>query len=180
MPSGEERLDFVFDPSSCRAVATKSPLTDELYERWYGKYHGDTLVLDLVEVAYLLSTGRIIVKDGDREVKTLQELVSIHGACFDASFWPMLSVFKDLRERGRRVRVLAPMRFLVRDKTGELRLVYVLEEKYPVKISNLVELINEAKRNNLKATFAIVSLQGELTYYDSIPADIRVERVERV
>jgi tRNA-intron endonuclease len=86
----------------------------------------------------------------------------------------MLSVYKDLRDRGRRVRILEPMKFLVKDKSGHLRLVLILEEKNPVNINMLEQLVEEARRNNMLATLAIVSLQGELTYYEVTQADLRV------
>lgn len=173
-------IELLFDHLTCSGVVKNPILIDELSQRWYGRREGDKLVLNLVETAYLLSTGKAMVRVGDRVVETLQDLVSIHGRCFDDKFWPMLSVFKDLRERGRRVRVIEPMKFLVKDKSGELRLVFILEEKYLVSTERLVEIVSEARRHNLKATFAIVSLQGELTYYNSIPVDIKVERDERV
>lgn len=165
-----------FDSLTCKGYLNKSPQAEILADRWFGVYHGNKLVLDLVEVAYLLSASKAIVKvERGNEVKEVEELIKEHGKCFDKYFWPMLAVFKDLRERGRRVRVLGPCKFLVRDKSGDLRLVYVLEEKLNVDIGALQSIVDEARRNNLKATFAIVSLQGELTYYDIVPADIRVD-----
>ncbi|MEM4718348.1 MAG: endonuclease [Desulfurococcaceae archaeon] len=170
----------IFDVEICNGYLTKSPIADELAERWYGRYHGDKLVLDLVEMAYLLSQGKLVVMIGDKDVASLEELMKMRSECFDRYFWPMLSVYKDLRDRGRRVRVLEPMKFLVKDKAGELRLVYVLEEKYSVEINSLRTIAEEARRNDLEATIAIVSLHGELTYYDLITTDLRGDRDDGV
>lgn len=178
MATRNDQLIVFFDENNCVGFKKRNSLTDELHEKWYGVYREGVFVLNLVELAYLLSTSRVVVKNGDKDISTLQELVSQYNKCFDTSFWPMLSVFKDLRERGRRVRVLGPMKFLVKDKSGDLRLVYILEEKYSVSVNRLVELIEEARRNNLKATLAIVSLQGELTYYESNLVDLWVEKNE--
>lgn len=168
-----------FDSEFCKGYLNRSSKADELVERWFGVYHGDKLVLNLVEVAYLLSANKVLVKlDDNSEVKEVEELVKKRGNCFDKYFWPMLAVFKDLRERGRRVRVLDQCKFLVKDKTGDLRLIYVLEEKLNVDMQTLQNIVDEARRNNLKVTLAIVSLQGELTYYDIVPADIRVDGVD--
>lgn len=168
-----------FDEEACSGYLIRSSMVDELAEKWYGKYHGNKLLLSLVEIAYLLSQGKLLVKLGDKEIVTVEELVKERTNCFDKYFWPMLSVYKDLRDRGRRVRVLEPMKFLVKDKTGELRLVYVLEEKYSVDIDSLRKIAEDARRNDLEATIAIVSLHGELTYYDLVTADLRVDRDDR-
>jgi hypothetical protein len=52
--------------------------------------------------------------------------------------------------------------------------VFILEEKSPINIDILEKLVEEARRNNMLATLAIVSLQGELTYYEVTQADLRV------
>lgn len=166
-----------FDPSSCRGYVRESPYVEDLSNRWYGKKFQEGLILDLVEIAYLLSNGKLAVKDpssGD-VVRDMNELVSRFSACFEKFFWPMLTVFKDLRDRGRRVRVVEPMKFLVKDKNGDLRLIYVLEERSPVSIDKILETIIEARRNNLKATIAVVSLYGELTYYEISQVELRAE-----
>jgi len=169
-------ITIYFDDSTCSGYLKKSAISDELADRWFGVYHGDKLVLNLVEIAYLmlLPNSNVIVNSSQgSEIRRVDELVEKYGNCFDKYFWPMLAVFKDLRERGRRVRVLGPCKLLVKDKSGDLRLVYVLEEKLDVNMRSFQEIVNEAYRNNFKAALAIVSLQGELTYYDIVPADIR-------
>ncbi|MEM0002249.1 MAG: endonuclease [Desulfurococcaceae archaeon] len=168
-------LVVYFDESNCKGYAYRSSLTDELVERWFGKYYDNKLVLDLVEVAYLLSQEKVVVRTDRESINSVEELVKRYGKCFDKFFWPMLSVFKDLRDRGRRVRVVETLKFLVKDKTGDLRVVYVLEEKMSLNINSLQNIVNEAVRNNLKATLAIVSLQGELTYYDITSADLMAD-----
>lgn len=172
------KLIVDFNTSLCKGYVGKSIFTDELVERWFGRYHKNNLVLELIEIAYLISQGRVSVRIGDTVVESIEDLVKNASGCFDKSFWPMLSVYKDLRDRGRRVRVLGPMKFLAKDKTGSLRLIYVLEEKYEIPINTLHEVVSEARRNDLSATLAIVSLHGELTYYDLISADLRVESVD--
>lgn len=170
-------LAISFDPNSCTGLVNERQYVDELSSRWYGRLHGSALVLDLVEVAYLLSSGRARVLDlmSGKEIEDLNELVSKYSKCFEEFFWPMLTVFKDLRDRGRKIRIVEPMKFLVKDKSGELRLVYILEERSPISVDRVLEVVDEARRNNLKATIAVVSLQGELTYYEVSQVDLRVE-----
>lgn len=171
-----EHIPVKFDSNTCKGYIDEPSLADELANKWFGKYYQNKLVLDLVEVAYLLSTGKIVVDDGlGRRIHDLNTLVSEHASCFEKFFWPMLTVLKDLRERGRKVRVIEPMKFLVKDKSGELRLIYILEEKSPIQVNYITEIISKALRNNLKATLAIVSLHGELTYYELSQAELRVD-----
>lgn len=172
----QERIIVNFDSSSCTGYLEKSSESEELFQRWFGWYSGNKLVLNLVEVSYLLSTGRIAVKSESEDlIDNLDVLVSRHPHCFEKFFWPMLTVFKDLRDRGRKVRIIDKMKFLVKDKSGNMRLIYILEERSPIGIDSITELVNVSRRNNLKATLAIVSLHGELTYYEVTQADFKVE-----
>jgi len=173
MKSFSRSYDIVFDASSCKGYVEGGAVR-ELTERWFGKRENNKLYLDLVEIAYLLLSGRARVIESDRVISKLDDLVKAHSTCFKSFFWPMLSVFKDLRDRGRRIRIIEPLKFLVKDKSGHLRLVLILEEKNPVDISVLERFVEEARRNNMLATLAIVSLQGELTYYEVTQADLRV------
>jgi len=170
-----QKIVLDFDPRSCKGFLEKSPLADELAEKWFGKYFENRLELDLVEVAYLLLQGRAHIRYSNSFISDLDNLVSTYPQCFEKFFWPMLTVYKDLRDRGRRVKVIEAMKFLVRDKSGDLRLIQVLEEKTPLQTSRVFDLIDEARRNNLKVTLAIVSLHGELTYYELVQADLRAE-----
>lgn len=177
---GEEFNKLVvveFDPSSCRGYVNRSPTVEELLNRWYGWKLRDGVALDLVEIAYLLSIGKLLVRDPSSgiTVKDMNELVSRFPACFEKFFWPMLTVFKDLRDRGRRVRIIETMKFLVKDKDGDLRLIYILEERSPISVDKILETVAEARRNNLKATIAVVSLYGELTYYEISQVEPRAE-----
>lgn len=175
MNEKSNKITIYFDEKQCTGYTEKSREIDELVEKWYGRYHGDRYLLDLVELTYLLSMNKIILKHGSEYFENVEDLIGRWGRCFSSSFWPMLSVYRDLRDRGRKIRVLEQFKFLVKDKSGDLRLIYVLEEKLEIKIDRLRDIVNEALRNNIKATLAVVSLQGELTYYDIIQADIRVE-----
>jgi len=82
-------------------------------------------------------------------------------------------VYNDLRSRGRRVRVLEDGKFLVKHKDNTLRLLVVLEEKQLVSASHLLDLVRQAQRNGLIFIAAIVSLQGDLTYYELNVVDLR-------
>lgn len=162
----EQGVVIEFDKGSCNGVVREKGVVDELDSKWFGRRSGDELVLSLVETAYLLLGGRATVRVDGESVSDLHGLVSLRHECFAEFFWPMLTVYKDLRDRGRRVRPLGGNSFLVKDKHGDVRIVYVLEEKALESTDSLVKYVEAARSNSLQAVFAIVSLQGDLTYYE--------------
>jgi len=162
-----------FDPSRCTGVCSDRVLAESLDRRWFGRWDGDKLLLSIEEVAYLLLRGYVCVKVGDKLYTGLSMLMDDFYNCFQKMFWPRLMVYNDLRSRGRRVRVLEDGKFLVKHKDNTLRLLVVLEEKQLIKASQLLDLIRQAQRNGLLFVAAIVSLQGDLTYYELNVIDLR-------
>ncbi|WP_425358428.1 endonuclease [Desulfurococcus mucosus] len=166
--NGESGLRILFDPSTCRASTSDPRAVGILEEKWFGRRSRGDLVLDLVEVAYLILEKKAVVETATGVVlSSLEELMREAYGCFKDFFWPQLLVYKDLRDRGRRVRVVDQGRFLVKDKSGGLRLVYVLEEKKLISIDSIVKEAENARDNSLQLVLAIVSLQGDITYYEA-------------
>lgn len=164
----EDALRLAFNPSTCRASTSNPRAINILEERWFGRRSGGELILDLTEVAYLLLEGKLVLEmPGGIQVSSLDEFMKHAGECFKDFFWPQLVVYKDLRDRGRRVKVIDQYKFLVKDKSGNLRFVYVLEEKKLVKMEDIVRELDNARKNSLQPVLAIVSLQGDLTYYEA-------------
>ncbi|MEM1642995.1 MAG: endonuclease, partial [Desulfurococcaceae archaeon] len=85
---------------------------------------------------------------------------------FSEMFWPRLIVYTDLRDRGRLLKPIGENAYLVKHKDNTLKLLLVMEEKMPVGIKDVMEQVEKAKKNNLSLIMAIVSLQGDLTYYE--------------
>ncbi len=156
----------VFDRDGCGGYVDDRSMVSDLERRWFGRRVGERLLLEIVEIAYLLLKSRLIIVNGSREITSLEDFMDIYHDCLREFFWPRLVVYRDLRDRGRRVRVLGPDEFLVRDKYGELRLVRVLEEGRRIDISRIPSMVDKAMDNGLKPVLAIVSLQGDLTYYE--------------
>ncbi|MCY0868741.1 MAG: endonuclease [Desulfurococcus sp.] len=164
--SGAPRV--VFDTATCRGVVVDQPSIEALVEKWFGRRSEEGLILDLVEVSYLILEGRAVVETRRGVVlESLGSLMEEAPSCFKDFFWPQLLVYKDLRDRGRRVQILGQGRFLVRDKHGSLRIVRVLEEKREVSIQELMKEVEDARSNSLSLVLAIVSLQGDVTYYEA-------------
>lgn len=156
-----------FDGEKCVCLVEDTDEINDLSNRWFGRIEDNALVLDIVEVAYLLLSGRLVIETaGNKIISDLDSLLDDYYACFREFFWPKLIVYKDLRDRGRRVRIVGENRFIVRDKHGALRLVFILEEGRQISIDDLVNYVDVSMDNGLVPVFAIVSLQGDLTYYE--------------
>ncbi len=161
--TGKRVYRVFFDEERCRGYV-KGPAAGSLENRWYGVRSGERLELSIEEIVYLLLRGDIVVV-GDDVYEGFEDLLARYSRCFEKMFWPRLVVYKDLRDRGRRVR-LAGDKFIVKHKDGSLRLVVVLQEKTLVDTSSFIELARQALSNNLNLVLAIVSFQGDLTYYE--------------
>jgi tRNA-intron endonuclease len=154
-----------FDKDKCVGIVNDPRLASDLEGRWFGRRVNGSLILDIVEVAYLLLSGRMRLVSDDT-ILGLNDFMDKYYSCLKEFFWPRLVVYKDLRDRGRRVRIIGSNKYIVKDKYGDLRLVYVLEESRRVNVDAVSEIISEALDNGLKPVLAIVSLQGDLTYYE--------------
>ncbi|RLG83421.1 MAG: endonuclease [Thermoprotei archaeon] len=162
-----------FDPNKCVGICKDKVLTDALDRRWFGRRDNDKLILSTEELAYLLLKNQVCIRINNNIYDDLSKLMNDYYSCFQKMFWPRLLVYNDLRSRGRRVRVLEDGKFLVKHKDNTLRLLVVLEEKQLVSASHLLDLVRQAQRNGLIFIAAIVSLQGDLTYYELNVVDLR-------
>jgi tRNA-intron endonuclease len=153
------------DKGSCTGLVEDGDAR-EFEEKWFGEKSGDKLFLNIIEISYLLLTGRIIVETDGRIISTLEDFMKSSLECFKEYSWSNLVVYKDLRDRGRKVRVLGKNVFMMKDKHGDIRLVLILEEKSPLGVKDIIEFAEKSMRNNITPIVAIVSLQGEITYYE--------------
>ncbi|ABN70086.1 tRNA intron endonuclease, catalytic-like protein [Staphylothermus marinus F1] len=165
-----------FDQSKCIGIVKDKKSINNLEKKWFGRLEGENLVLDIVELAYLLLHGRIRLVLEGLEITTYNEFLEKNYGCLKQFFWPKLVVYKDLRDRGRKVRVIDDKKFLVKDKHGDLKLVVILEEGSKRPADTIIKDIETAHSNNLELIYAIVSLQGDLTYYEVSKIDPRNEQ----
>lgn len=170
--SSSQRYRVVFSPEDCVGFIEDNRVAQELAGRWFGCVTDRGLALNTVEISYLLVENQALIESGEELLANIGELMRCAPQCFKDNFWPQLVVYKDLRDRGRRVKVVSPGVFLVKDKTGTLKLVYVLEEKTNITGDYLIQSIERGRSNNMPVVFAIVSLQGDLTYYEASKIDL--------
>lgn len=164
----------MFDENTCHGYVYDKDVVEALDKRWFGRREaGNKLVLSLEEIAYLMLRREFTVSTKGSKLKSLSDLMERHHRCFERMFWPRLVIYDDLRRRGRKVKILDDKRFLVKHKDGSLKLVLVLEEKNLISINEILEQVEQARRNNLELALAIVSLQGDTTYYTVSTVELR-------
>jgi len=144
------------------------PFDPDLAGRGYGVQSGDSLELSLLEAAYLVDRGDLVVVDESGAEVSFEELVK-RGAASDPSFWVKLNVYSDLRNRGLRVQPLegTPM-MLVERKTGEGEKRYALlclEEGVRIGFKELESFVRRAVESRREPVLAIVDKEGNISYY---------------
>lgn len=160
------KYQIIFNKKKCAGYVEDDKIAFELENKWYGIRENNYLYLDIVEIAYLLLKNKASIIIGDVHISELEDFLKKNYECLKDFFWPKLIVYKDLRDRGRRVKVLGNDKFLVKDKHGNLRMIIILEEGNTRNVSDILKHLNSSMANNLKLVYAIVSLQGDLTYYE--------------
>ncbi|NPA98433.1 MAG: endonuclease [Crenarchaeota archaeon] len=155
---------ILFDTSKCCGLIREN--YHDLSNRWFGRETNEGLELSIVETAYLLISDRARIIVDDEEITSLEKFMEKAYNCLREFFWPSLLVYKDLRDRGRRVKVVREGEFIIKDKHGALRMVKVLEEGHSITLEDIVSDIEKAIDNALSLVIAVVSLQGDITYYE--------------
>ncbi|WP_440060087.1 endonuclease [Thermogladius sp. 4427co] len=159
-------ISIFFDKKSCQGFVKDGSIVSDLKEKWFGVEVEGKLVLNVTEVSYLLLSNRARVAVGDKYFSNLKDFMEYTIECFKEYSWSNIVVYKDLRDRGRRVKVIDNNLFMMKDKHGDVKIVLVLEEKRPVTIEDISDYTMKSVRNNASLVLAIVSLQGEVTYYE--------------
>ncbi len=155
---------IIFDTDTCKGL-----IKDNYYDlsnKWFGRETKEGLELSIIETAYLLISERAKIVICDEEISGLEEFMEKAYNCLREFFWPSLLVYKDLRDRGRRIRVIQDGEFVIKDKHGALRMIKVLEEGHRITLDGIVSSIEKAVDNALSLVIAVVSLQGDITYYE--------------
>lgn len=133
---------------------------------FYGQPRDEVLELTLIEAAYLMYKGRICVKELDFE-----------GFMCEASrrtdnFEIKYIVFKDLRERGYFVKPgVTGFRVYPRGgspgKTPSKYFVYVLSERQPMLLTELVRQVETAANVKKDLVLSVVDEESDITFYSA-------------
>jgi len=150
--------------------------------RFFTKSHfGETtsdnnLKLDLIEGIFLLDEGKLKIYKNNNEMD-FQELVKIASeniSCFEIKYL----IFKDLRKRGLKVKLYDDFDFCVQKQENENKrektcFLKAFSERDFFDIDETKRFVNTIIKKNEGLWFAIVDEEGDITYYDVAPLDIK-------
>jgi tRNA-intron endonuclease len=143
----------------------------ELYEQGYfGHPYGRGLELSLVEAAYLLDRSRIRVFSDEGELE-FQEFFQLSSS-LEKGFEFRYVVYKDLRERGYYVQPGRPdFRVYPRGghpgKTAAEFYVYVISERMPLSLREILEPLRLAGQMRKRLMLAVVDEESDITFYEA-------------
>lgn len=159
---------------------TDKAAIDFLSSRGYGLLREAELQLDLVEAAYLVYRGLLVVEDEKRGRLSFADLISVGSLC-DSEYWVKLNVYTDLRNRALVVMPgISSSEFLVdwKRKDGARRfLVRILHEGSKISFSDFEEMHRRALESDRELVVAIVDKEGVITYY-TVEGVVRVAPIE--
>lgn len=142
---------------------------ETLYDTsFYGRPVDDSLELTLIEAAYLIYKGRITVKMDGKDLD-FEAFLSRAGRS-QANFEVKYIVYKDLRERGYFVKPgVTDFRVYPRGgrpgRTPSKYFVYVLSERQPVPLADLVRQLEAAVNLRKELVMAVVDEESDITFY---------------
>lgn len=146
----------------------------QLYQSgFYGEMAEDgRLLLNDVEGLYLLDLGRINVFNDRGEPLSFQELIErLHRK--DANIWDKFLIYSDLRKRGLTVKPgFRSLEFRVYRRgavVGQEAAKYIIDgvrEGADINISELSDIVREARSSRKELILAVIDGQGEVTYYE--------------
>lgn len=121
--------------------------------------------VDLYEAAYLTMKGQVEVQDREGRRLGWIDLI-IEASSHEPHSWVMFTVYYDLRERGRVLKLGPLTNAFTLYKSGSPRsIVMVLEETRLFPVEDIVEWIETARRLSRELVLAIVDKHGDVSYY---------------
>lgn len=126
-----------------------------------GRRVGNTVLLDVSELAYIVYRGIEVIHEG--KALTLSDVFKYFSRSkYD---WIKFSVLVDLRNRGRKARAAYGVNTLIYEKGSEKFMVFVTEENAPIIASELDAWADIAAKKGFEAVIAVVDAHGDVTYY---------------
>ncbi|MEZ0346395.1 MAG: hypothetical protein ABWK01_07580 [Infirmifilum sp.] len=136
--------------------------------RGYGFREWGCVRLTLLEAAYLVYRGFLIVKDDMGGEKNFESLVSM-GSSLDPDFWTRLNVYADLRNRALIAQPgVQSQEFLLdwkRKDKAKRYLVRIVREGSRLSFREFEEMFRRALESDRELVVAIVDKEGVISYY---------------
>ncbi|MCS7117762.1 MAG: hypothetical protein NZ957_03150 [Thaumarchaeota archaeon] len=157
---------------------------NRLYSWGYGELvEPGTLDLTPYEAAYLTEEGGLVVLDEGGERLGFPSLVSRFSSSIKG-FWISYVIYRDLKRKRYHVKHgIVPTLFLMVYEKGKRDsakyFVFPMFEGFPVKVSELMELVRHSKNMGKQLLLAIVDRRGEVIYYtcsEVSPVNVVAER----
>ncbi len=153
-----------------KVIAGKQAIEELYLTSFYGRPRGDALELSLVESAYLLYMGKIIVEFEGNELDFKQFF--LRASSIIKNFELLYIVYKDLRERGYYVQPsVTGFRVYPRGghpgKTPAEFFVLVTSERIPLPLSDLKTQLDTVENLRKRLILAIVDEESDITYYEA-------------
>lgn len=141
---------------------------EELENRGYGFREGNCVRLSLVEAAYLVYRGFLVVRNEKGEELNFDALVRL-GSSLEGDFWTRINVYADLRNRAL---VAMPgvqsLEFLLdwkRKERVKRYLVRIVKEGSRLSFKEFEEMFRRALESDRELVMAIVDKEGVISYY---------------
>lgn len=133
---------------------------------------GGALDLTLVEAAYLVETGRLVLKEGERKI-AFGQILTI-GSAREERFEVRYLVYRDFRERGYVIREEpknSGLDFTVRPRGASAKAaskfwVLAVSERTEFRAADLFAYAERARGLGKAPLVAVVDEEGDLTYYE--------------
>jgi len=77
------------DRGSCTGLVEEGDVR-EFEEKWFGEKSDNKLFLNIIEISYLLLTGRVIVETDGKIISTLEDFMKSSLECFKEYSWSNL------------------------------------------------------------------------------------------
>lgn len=152
-------------PEVVEGVNEASRLGIGRVDKLSGKY-----VVDVIEAAFIIQTGRGEVVDSSGKKLSVGELFTMYSK--NINDWAKFAVYYDLRMRGRRVRMGFQENDLIVEYGSEKIAVFVTEENNPIAVSKLLEWVKYALSKDLRPILAVVDMHGDITYYEVLETNL--------
>lgn len=141
---------------------------EELGKRGYGFREGTCIRLSILEAAYLVYRGFLVVKNEKGDELKFDELVRL-GSKLDKDFWTRINVYADLRNRALIVMPgVQNLEFLLdwkRKERVKRYLVRIVKEGSRLSFKEFEEMFRRALESDRELVMAIVDKEGVISYY---------------
>jgi len=155
------------------ALKKENPYWRAFYASGFGYVIENALVLHPIEVLYLLDRERAVLIQENKQINFQQYLKYAFERIPSADLWRRYIVYRDIRSRGYHAKIrenkLTFLEIFERGKNplqhDSFAFVMITEAAKELKLDELGDAIEEAKKHGKKLLVALLDELGDITYY---------------